>query len=104
MLLVAALLGPAAAVVVLSTVLIVQKSWVKHGFAVASIVVTAGPSVEMIEKRYGKFIADDGAAPLIRSLRGAKTQTQPQTRHHVESRPCGDESSLAASECQGRPR
>jgi integrase len=38
-----------------------------------------GTSVEMIEKSYGKFIADDGAAPLIRSLRRAKTQTQPQT-------------------------
>jgi hypothetical protein len=33
----------------------------------------------MIEKNYGKFIADDGGAPLIRSLREAKTQTQPQT-------------------------
>jgi integrase len=29
-----------------------------------------GTSVAMIEKSYGKFIADDGAAPLIRSLRG----------------------------------
>ena len=29
----------------------------------------------MIEKSYGKFIADDGAAPLIRSLEGAKTHT-----------------------------
>lgn len=38
-----------------------------------------GTSVEMIEKNYGKFIADDGGAPLIRSLREAKTQTQPQT-------------------------
>lgn len=34
-----------------------------------------GTSVEMIEKSYGKFIADDGAAPLIRSLEGAKTHT-----------------------------
>jgi hypothetical protein len=34
-----------------------------------------GTSVEMIEKSYGKFIADDGAAPLIRLLEGAKTQT-----------------------------
>ena len=33
----------------------------------------------MIEKNYGTFIADDGGAPLIRSLREAKTQTQPQT-------------------------
>ncbi len=32
-------------------------------------------TVEMIEKSYGKFIADDGAAPLIRSLEGAKTHT-----------------------------
>ena len=33
----------------------------------------------MIEKSYGRYIEDDGAAPLIRSLRGAKTQTLPQT-------------------------
>jgi hypothetical protein len=38
-----------------------------------------GTSVEMIEKSYGKFIADDGAAPLIRSLRGAKIQPSLQT-------------------------
>ena len=38
-----------------------------------------GTSVEMIEKSYGRYIEDDGAAPLIRSLRGAKTQTLPQT-------------------------
>jgi len=34
-----------------------------------------GTSVEMIEKRYGKFIADNGADPLIRSLGEAKTPT-----------------------------
>lgn len=37
-----------------------------------------GTSVEQIEKGNGKFIADDGAAPLIRSLGEAKTQTHPQ--------------------------
>lgn len=38
-----------------------------------------GTSVQMIEKSYGKFMADDGAAPPIRSLGKAKTQTFPQT-------------------------
>jgi hypothetical protein len=38
-----------------------------------------GTSVEMIEKSYGKFIADDGAAPLIRSLAGAKMHTHVHT-------------------------
>jgi hypothetical protein len=38
-----------------------------------------GTSVEMIEKSYGKYIADDGADPLLRSLGGAKGQTLSQT-------------------------
>ena len=38
-----------------------------------------GTSVEMIEKSYGKYIADDGANPLLRSLGGAKGQTLSQT-------------------------
>ena len=38
-----------------------------------------GTSVPMIERSYGRFIADDGAAPLIRALAEAKTQTSPQT-------------------------
>ena len=38
-----------------------------------------GTSVEMIEKSYGKYIADDGANPLLRSLEEAKGQTLGQT-------------------------
>lgn len=34
-----------------------------------------GTSIAMIEKSYGRFISDDGAAPLVRSLGGAKMQT-----------------------------
>jgi hypothetical protein len=34
----------------------------------------------MIEKSYGRFIADDGAAPLIQSLRGAKTGPGPEAK------------------------
>lgn len=37
--------------------------------------MTAARPRRMIEKSYGTFIADDGAAPLIRSLAGAKTHT-----------------------------
>ena len=35
----------------------------------------AAGGIGMIEKSYGKFIADDGAAPLIRSPAGAKMRT-----------------------------
>jgi integrase len=38
-----------------------------------------GTSVEMIEKSYGKYIADDGASPLLRSLERVKRQTRRQT-------------------------
>ncbi len=55
-----------------------------HGVNIKWLAEQCGTSVEMIERNYGKYIRDDGDAPL-RALLQAKTETSEADKRKVRS-------------------